>query len=309
LNRFGGLPHLLGKRGYRTVFVHGGELRFDNLNRALPGLGFQESIGMRRMEKTGRYGDRRTWGYHDEASFDMLLRSLARKDDGRPVFAVIFTVNTHHPYAVPRKEFRFFPSSLKESKFLNAYRYTDHALGKFMKEAKTRPFFPNTFFLFVADHPHHAGLNYLEDRVVPFLLHAPGRVRPGVDSRISSQLDMLPTILALAGGDSWYAAMGRDLTSPPSGAEFAFYAGGSGTNVVGWTDAERISVTPLSMDHTVLFTSRFPANMKDYAYTEKKRAREFREKALRFHQFARDLERENRIWPPDGFFKTGKRRP
>ncbi|MEQ9366447.1 MAG: sulfatase-like hydrolase/transferase, partial [Leptospirales bacterium] len=68
-NRMGGLAKLLGRKGYRSVFVHGGDLRFDSMDRMLPHLGFDEAYGWREMEAQGLVQNskigRSAWGYQD----------------------------------------------------------------------------------------------------------------------------------------------------------------------------------------------------------------------------------------------------
>ncbi|EMO76975.1 arylsulfatase domain protein [Leptospira kirschneri str. 200801925] len=51
----------------------------------------------------------------------------------------------------------------------------------------------------MADHTHHRYLDYYEDRNVPFLIYAPGKVEPALDETIASQLDIIPTVLGLVG--------------------------------------------------------------------------------------------------------------
>ena len=296
-NRFGGIASLMAKKGYRTFFVHGSDIKFDNLNRALPHLGFQTCIGKRAMKKTGLYHNITSWGYHDEDTFDMMLRIMDNRP-GQPFFGVVFTLNTHHPFTIPDKSYEFFDNSTPQHEFLNSYRYTDACLGRFMQKISKKQYYKNTYFLFVADHTHHVGLNYLEDRIIPFLIYAPGRVPRKIVKKVASQLDILPTILALSGGNSYYAAMGRDLTDINNPNTYAFFAGGSNTNVIGWIENDRLLTKGFGIPRPFLLTSRFPAELKDLYEKEKDTATDLLLKTLHFHQFARSLEKENRIWPP-----------
>lgn len=299
-NRFGGLAALLVRRGYQTVFVHGGDLKFDNLNRVLPHLGFQKSLGMRYMESTGRYKKRSLWGYHDEETFDMFLRildeSAGRK---KPFLGVMFTLNTHHPYRLPKDRKPFFDVAVPHSQFLNSLHYTDNCLGTFMRRIRKRKYYQDTVFIMVADHANHTDLNFKEDRTIPFLILAPGKVATRVENRTASQLDVLPTVLAIAGGESWYSSMGSDLTAPAGKSEYAFFAAGSNTNVIGWIEGDYLLSVWLEMDYPVLLSMKTlkPVNLRNKR--RKEMALNFQRKAQHFHQFARQLERMNRIWPPD----------
>ena len=292
--RLGGIGQLLVRKGYDTFFYHGGDLAFDNLDRVLPRLGFRESVGSTEMEATGCCTKKNVWGFDDSETMAAFLRRMDRAQ--RPFFGVVFTLNTHHPFAVPHE----FPKKFTgrpQSDFLEAFHYSDHVLGRFLAEASRKPFFRNTVFLITGDHAHHTGLDYLDDRMVPLLLYMPGRVPATVRSDVASQLDILPTILALSGGDSDYAGMGRDLTAPILREPFAFFAGGSGTNVIGWIEGDRIFSEWLLGSVRGLYTSRRPLTMQDLLKLEPERAARLRARTFHFHQFARTIEKENRVWP------------
>ena len=305
-NRFGGLPSLLDQKGYRTFFVHGGDLKFDNLDTALPHLGFERSFGNTDLKNSGFYHNSAAWGYDDDDTFDMLLRQM-RQEPGRPFFGVIFTSNTHHPYTIPADAPRLFGESEVERDFLNAYHYSDAALGRFMDRASRESFYKNTVFLFVADHTHHARLDYLQDRNIPFLIIDPAHPTPAIHDEIGSQLDILPTVLAVSGGDSYYAAMGRSLVSGGSGERFAFFAGGSNTDVIGWIEGSRLLIKWLISSQSILYTAEQPVNYQNLADLEKDRTEELLRKAQGFHQFARSLEKNNSIWPAERELSTIKK--
>ena len=154
-NRMGGLAKLLGRKGYRSVFVHGGDLRFDSMDRMLPHLGFDEAYGWREMEAQGLVKNtspgRSSWGYQDGDSFQVLgdrMDALYAADPTRPFFASVFTLNTHHPFLIPDASYAHFDASLgPERDFLNSYRYTDEVLGKFIDGMRAKPYYKDTIFI------------------------------------------------------------------------------------------------------------------------------------------------------------------
>ncbi len=310
-NRMGGLARILrDNHEYRTIFVHGGDLRFDSLDRMLPHLGFETAVGWREME-ADRAGlglnedDRRTsWGFLDHVSFrvaETLIDDAAKRDDGRPFFATVFTLNTHHPYLVPNGDERIFDAAQPQHDFLNSYHATDKALGAFLDKLRTKSYYNNTIFVFTADHAHHAQLNYLEDRHIPLLIYAPGRNDARLRGRrtdLASQLDLLPTIFGLAGGDGVYAAMGRDLLHEDTPSPHAYYAGGSGTGAIGWIQGELMLMQWIGAENRILLTARHPADVSDLFPEHPDIGAAFVERSRHFHQFARYLEQNNRIWPP-----------
>ena len=294
---YSGLPALLKSKGYSTLFLHGGELEFDNLRTVLPHLGFERLAGYREIKKSGRYPVSTPWGFDDRYSFDFLYHTLHAAQE--PFFAAIFTVNTHHPYIHPKDPSKnIFPDSTPENRYLNSYHYTDRILSEFLDRASGTSWFKNTIFLITADHAHHRGLNYLEDRQIPLLLYAPGHIPAAINTKLYSQVDILPTLLALSGGNQRYASMGRNMLSESHPTpNFAFYAGGSGTNLIGLIEGDYLLVHSLDVKQQFLLKGRPPALEADLSAQHPGITRRMLNETLQIQQFVRFLEKENRVWP------------
>jgi phosphoglycerol transferase MdoB-like AlkP superfamily enzyme len=100
-------------------------------------------------------------------------------------------------------------------------KYTDYAVGKFLRDARSHPWFANTLFVVTADHGASARgtsqIPLLKYRV-PVFMYSPGHVKPGRFDRLMSQIDIAPTVLGLL--DMGYASKfyGHDVfRTPPSG--------------------------------------------------------------------------------------------
>ncbi|MBX7057170.1 MAG: LTA synthase family protein [Leptospirales bacterium] len=294
-NRFGALPRLLRHRGYRTLFFHGGDLRFDNLDRALPHWGFDVSYGREQLKE--RWPDRLhdPQGYYDEDLFDLAFAEA--EASAGPAFLTIFTLSTHHPFVIPPDAPRPFPPSLSRADFYNSVRYSDAALLHFVQRLQSSARFRNAAIVITADHCHHHGLDYLQDRMIPLLLLGP-EFSAGRNPRLSSQLDVGPTILALAGGNSVYAMLGDDLTRPTGSEHGVFFAGGSDTNAIGWIEGDWMAVGWLQSERRLLLTARPPANWGDRSSELPEVSALYLERARRLQQFVRGLEARNRLWPP-----------
>ncbi len=76
-------------------------------------------------------------------------------------------------------------------------------------------------------------------------------------------------------------------------------AGGSDSGVIGWIDADRICFVWPALDRATLYSSRFPVDAFQRNFVEPGRLDECADRARHVYQFARDLERDNRVWPPD----------
>ncbi|GBF49555.1 phosphoglycerol transferase-like protein [Leptospira ryugenii] len=235
LNRFSGLGSLSKGIGYQTVFVTGTDLSFNNKGSIMFHWGFDDLIGKVQLEKNPNYKTG-PWSFWDEASLDMLHLELKTRDQNeKPIMAVIHTGTTHYPYVVPDETYRLFDKTVEDSEYLNVLHYADWALHEFVEKAKKEPYFQKSIFFFVSDHSHHRYLNYYEDRNVPFLIYAPGKIKPELRTDITSQLDVLPTILGFMDRELYFSSMGRDLRKTKG--DSAYFAYG---NIFGWIQNEML---------------------------------------------------------------------
>ena len=186
------LGELLGRHGYFSRFVYGGEAHFDNMRGFFLGNGFNEVVDRPKFVDPQFVG---SWGASDEDMFnqvDRLLRDDARA--GRRTLTVAFSVSNHSPWEYPsgRIEPQGDPATVS-----NTVRYTDWAMGEFFRKARTAPYWENTVFLIVADHDARVSGNLVPVRHfhVPALILGPGVV-PKSDPQIISQVDLAPTLLS-----------------------------------------------------------------------------------------------------------------
>lgn len=106
------------------------------------------------------------------------------------------TTSNHRPYTYPDGRIDI-PSHTGRA---GAVKYTDYAIGKFIDEARTKPWFDNTIFVIVADHcANSAGKTDIpvKNYHIPLLIHAPGIIEPQRIDTLSSQIDFAPTLFAL----------------------------------------------------------------------------------------------------------------
>lgn len=230
-NRFSGLGTVARELGYTTYFVSGNDLDFNNKRTIMSHWGFSTLIGKEEIEKRGLKQGTGGWGFSDRRILQILHQELLKLPRDKPFLATIHTVTTHYPYHTPEERFNIFDETVQDHEYLNVYHYADWAIHDFMEEAKQAPYFENTIFVFVSDHTHHRFLNYYEDRNVPFLLYAPGRIEPGIRNDIVSQLDVFPTILGFIGKETYFTSFGRDLMK--TRGESAYFAYG---NLFGWIE-------------------------------------------------------------------------
>lgn len=202
---------LLKPLGYHTMFLYGGEARFDNMRSWFLGNGFDEII----EEKD--YIDPKfvsTWGVSDE---DLAAKGNTRFSalykEGKPFAALMFSSSNHSPFDIPPGQVE--PVKKGERCVENAIQYADYAIGQFFDEAKKLPYYKDTVFVVIADH----NIRVYGDDVVPVdMFHIPALilgdgVEASVYDKLTSQPDVLATAIDFLGKDFKYPILGKSVFS------------------------------------------------------------------------------------------------
>jgi membrane-anchored protein YejM (alkaline phosphatase superfamily) len=214
---FATLAGVLKERGYAGLFLYGGQGIFDQMRAFFLANGFDAFIEEKDFTDPVFRG---TWGVSDEDLFrraDQEFRKLHAQ--GRPFCATILTVSLHSPWEYPPNRIQPLPAQTQvppgfELAELNNFLYADYAVGKFIREARGAPYFDRTLFVFVGDHGVHlrsAGLVPVDDYRVPALFLCPAHLAPARIKRVSSQIDLPPTIMGILGGDYRSPFFGEDV--------------------------------------------------------------------------------------------------
>jgi len=203
------LVSTLEEMGYDTSFFHGapngsmGFLGFGNI------LGFDHYYGKTEYNNDADFDG--SWGIWDEPFMQFMKNTLDKKK--QPFFGTIFTVSSHEPYVVPEKYNGKFPKGIVPMH--QTVGYTDYAFKKFFEAAKKSPWYNNTIFVITADHGNQIAYDeyrkVLNRHATPILIYKPDGSMKGVDSSLSQQIDIYPTILDLIGYDKPFMSWGRSL--------------------------------------------------------------------------------------------------
>lgn len=213
---------ILKQKKYELSFIYGGDGYFDNMNAFFGGQGFTiidrnrgnplpENIHTQRInidDKEVTFEN--AWGICDE---DIYAQSLKRADsqskNGKPFFQFIMTTSNHKPYTFPEKKINL-PQGSREA----AVKYTDYALGKFIEQAKTKPWFSNTVFVIIADHCASSAGKWeinTEKHHIPAILYNLPQHQQGEVNKLVSQIDVMPTLFSLLGWEYKSALYGKDI--------------------------------------------------------------------------------------------------
>ena len=217
------LGSVFRSKGYDTAFIYGGYGYFDNMNR------FFGANGYRVIDRNSPQADvtfSNVWGACDEDLFRWTLREAdSAEATGRPFHFFVMTTSNHRPFTFPAGRIDL-PSKI--SGRAGAVKYSDYAIGKFLRDASTKPWFKNTVFVIVADHcAASAGRAELpvENYHIPLFIYAPGgQIAPGRITTLTSQIDYAPTLLGLLNWSYPSRFFGHDVRRQPSSVSHALIA-------------------------------------------------------------------------------------
>ena len=142
------LPQKMIDFGYETSFYYGGDTNFGNMNTYLRNAGISNIIEGSEFDKKDWNSK---WGVHDHVFMERFTKDLSQPQI-EPFFKIVLTLSSHEPYEFP-DTFKFGRDT-EVNKFRSSHAYTDKAIGKFIKNAKTQPWWENTLIIIVADHGH-----------------------------------------------------------------------------------------------------------------------------------------------------------
>ncbi len=203
------LGGMLRKKSFEPMFMYGGYGVFDNMNAYFHGNGY--AIKDRNDFSDANSAFATVWGVADELLFNEVLDQLdADTKSGTKRFLHIMTTSNHRPYTYPADRIDI-PSKTGRD---GAVKYTDWAIGNFLRQAREKPWFDDTLFIIVADHNASvAGKQSLPPNkyLIPAVLYAPGMLSPEKKESMSSQIDIVPTVLAMLGIETDGVFFGQNL--------------------------------------------------------------------------------------------------
>lgn len=214
---YGTLPRILGDGDYDHYFSEGFRESFTEYlsfmsNQGYRVLGYSDLCARLQQKNLLAQADDQQGifdGYLLQEGAEILLQCA------RPHFTAHFmTVSSHSPWSVP-KNFR----TPFASPTLQVFRYVDTCIGEFVQTLRGSPKFADTLLVVMADHTSVTLVGDFLDRLRIPLIFYNARFTDTPANRIhavyGSQLDMLPTTLALLGGSRPYSGLGRNLLTVP----------------------------------------------------------------------------------------------
>ena len=223
------LAHSLGKEGYASEMLYGGDINFTYMQSYFFGSGYSRIVSDKDFPITERLSK---WGANDDVTFDYLLQDMKNRETGGARWMTTFlTLSSHEPFEVPYHRL--------EHLYLNSVAFTDSCLGNFIDQLKLLPIWKDLLVIMVADH----GFRYpdtLKD-YEPSRYHIPmlwigGAIKnPARIEAYCNQTDLVSTLLGQLDIPHDEFVFSRDILSsnPP---KYAFYTYNNGFGLVDSTD-------------------------------------------------------------------------
>ncbi|WP_237590052.1 LTA synthase family protein [Polaribacter sargassicola] len=237
--------------GYEKLYFLGGSANWANIRSI-----FQSNINGLKIFEEGSYKTEKradVWGLDDYDLFKESNRELEKlSKTNKPFIAYIQTASNHIPFTVPNKKESYKPytkneiekdlltkSGFKSIEQLNALRYLDFNVNKFLERTKKAGYYDNTIFVFFGDHnttmkrtdkyTKESDLN-IQLQHVPFIIHAPKFVKTEIISKNANLIDLFPTVASLAKINYTNYTLGNNLLGDaPKNSTSFIYLKGSGT--------------------------------------------------------------------------------
>lgn len=222
------------QKGYERNFFYGGDGYFDNMNSFFGGNGFNivdrgrgflldKSIQTKRTNiDDDEVTFENAWGVCDEDIYNKVLKEADRAyGAGQPFFDFVMTTSNHKPYTYPEGKIEI-PSGTGRN---GAVKYTDYAIGEFLRKAKGKPWFANTVFVIMADHCASSAGRWeldVQNYQIPALIYNLPQKNTGKVNNLCSQIDMFPTLFGLLGWDYTSNLFGKDVLQMTPEEERAF---------------------------------------------------------------------------------------
>lgn len=218
-------------KGYDKYYMIGGNSGWANMNALI-----HQSIDDIQLldERHWKSPMVDVWGVSDLDLFKESDKILRRQAEGKPFFAYIQTAGNHRPFTIPNENDGFEVLDIpletvqnagsRSVAQYNAVRLLDFNIGRLMEIAQEGGWYDNTIFVMFGDHntrisqiPHMPPAFEklgLESNQVPLLIHAPKLLEPRVIDEAVGLVDLLPSVLGMAGIEFRNGAMGRDIQQP-----------------------------------------------------------------------------------------------
>lgn len=232
------LFEVLQSQGYETSVFYSSFFDYTNFRDLLRSHGVERMFDADSMPGERKL-DQVSWGLKEEETLGAILGQIKEYGVSRRKFFLSYVpAAPHYPFdGTPKKYQKYKVENISDftPKYLNELLYMDWVISSILDELKEAGLFDDTLIVITSDHGELLGANdspighgwILTPELVnvPLIVMDPRNQGYRVNARIGSQVDVLPTILDLAGvpipPDQIY--QGASLYRPSRGAPATIY--------------------------------------------------------------------------------------
>ena len=220
---------ILNQKGYHSAFFQGTSKETSGTGSLAQRLGFKYSYGKRDVSK--RIYEENYWGVHDVDLYNFVETQL--NSTLKEPFVVAINGATTHDDKIPKaiKKINYVKNE-KINNQLNAFHFSDYALGKFIKEVEIK--YPNTIFVLFADHCGGGISGTLENYQIPFAIYSKKLIQPKYYDTFIAQRDITPSIYDLAINN--YKKTNLPLTGKSLFQDDKFFSDYYHNGILGWIE-------------------------------------------------------------------------
>lgn len=211
------------QKGYSRSFIYGGDGHFDNMTDYFSYNGF-DIVDRRKLHrlkknlptKRTRIEDEETtfenaWAICDGDLFNKVIKVADKQHkEQQPFFNFVMTSSNHKPHTYPENIIDLPPGV----DIRGSMKYLDESLRRFLVTAKTKPWFENTIFVIMSDHcAFSAGRTEInvENHHIPAFIFNMKENKPTVINKLSSQIDIFPTLFGYLNWSYTSNLYGKDI--------------------------------------------------------------------------------------------------
>ncbi len=232
------LIDILNSLGYSSAFFQGTAKETSGTGSLAQNLGFAKSYGKRDIKK--RIYKENNWGVQDIDLYNFVLDKL--HNSLKEPFVIAINGATTHDIRLPSSVKKIdFTNNKALNDNLNTLHFADYALGIFVKKMLKK--YPNTIFVFFADHCGGNISGTLKNYMIPFAIYSP-LIKAKYYDAILSQRDIAPTLLDLAVGD--YKKIAPYFTGKSLIQDKKFFADYFHNGILGWIEEKNLIEINLS---------------------------------------------------------------
>ncbi len=228
-NTYQSLPAILDqKQGYKSDVMHGDYKTFWNRDQVYKHFGIDKFYDATYYDMSDKnvvnLGLKDKIFFKDSANYQAKMKS--------PFYSHLITLTNHYPFTLDEKDATIEKSNTGDATvdgYIQTARYLDEALEEYINDLKKKGLYDNSVIMIYGDHygisENHSNAmeKLLGEKITPakftdlnrtgFWIKIPGK-SGGINNEYAGQVDVMPTILHLAGIDTKnYLMFGTDLFS------------------------------------------------------------------------------------------------